>query len=261
MGVVGKRSVDSWLGFRSVGVHYFRLVISTPLPDTDAPMPRFAVSSRFLAPLGLLVVSTQVTPLSALQLGGRPAEEWALVLESGRRLGSLEIDEVVSRMGLQQGDVVADVGAGTGVFVVSLARAAGATGTVLAVEVDPGFLPMIEQKAVDGGVENVQTVLGEFGDPKLPRRDIDVAFFHDVIHHIEGRQDYLQATARYMAPGSRVVVVDYHGGRPGAPHGNQPELQITLPQLREWMRVAGFELTEEFDLFDEKFFVVFTKRE
>jgi len=202
-----------------------------------------------------------MTPLSALQLGGRPAEEWALVLESGRRLGSLEIDEVVSRMGLQQGDVVADVGAGTGVFSVALARAVGPTGTVLAVEVDPGFLPMIEQKAVDGGVENIRTVLGEFEDPKLPRRDIDVAFFHDVIHHIEGRQAYLQATARYMAPGSRIVVVDYHGDHPGAPHGDQPELRITLRQMREWMSVAGFDLTQEFDLFEEKFFVVFTKRD
>ncbi len=225
-----------------------------------SPMLR-PMSFRFLAPLGLLVVSAQMTPLSALQLGGRPAEEWAIVLESGRRLGSLEIAEVVSRVGIQPGDVVADVGAGTGVFSVSLARATGPTGVVLAVEVDRGFLPMIDQKAMDGGVENIETVLGEFTDPKLPRRDIDVAFFHDVIHHIEGRQAYLQATARYMAPGSRLVVVDYHGGRPGAPHGDQPELQITLPQVREWMRVAGFELTQEFDLFDEKFFVVFTKRE
>jgi ubiquinone/menaquinone biosynthesis C-methylase UbiE len=220
-----------------------------------------SVSFRFLAPLGLLVVSAQMTPLSALQLGGRPAEEWALTLESGRRLGRLEIDEVVARMALQPGDVVADVGAGTGVFSVSLARAVGPTGTVLAVEVDPGFLPMIEQKAVDGSVENIRTVLGEFEDPKLPRRDIDVAFFHDVIHHIEGRQAYLQATARYMAPGSRIVVVDYHGDHPGAPHGDQPELRITLRQMREWMSVAGFDLTQEFDLFDEKFFVVFTKRD
>ena len=220
-----------------------------------------SVSFRFLAPLGLLLVSAQMTPLSALQLGGRPAEEWALTLESGRRLGGLEIDEVVSRMGLRQGDVVADVGAGTGVFSVSLARAVGPTGMVLAVEVDPGFLPMIEQKAVDGGVENIRTVLGEFEDPKLPRRDIDVAFFHDVIHHIEGRQAYLQATARYMAPGSRIVVVDYHGDHPEAPHGDQPELRITLRQMREWMSVAGFDLTQELDLFEEKFFVVFTKRD
>jgi ubiquinone/menaquinone biosynthesis C-methylase UbiE len=219
------------------------------------------LASLGLVPISALAISAHMTPLSALQLGGRPAEEWAIVLESGRRLGSLEIDEVVSRMGIQPGDVIADVGAGTGVFAVSLARATGPTGTVLAVEVDPGFLPMIAQKAVDGAVENVQTVLGEFTDPKLPRRDVDVAFFHDVIHHIEGRQAYLQATARYMAPGSRVVVVDYHGDRPGAPHSGQPELLITLRQVQEWMSVAGYDMTQELDLFEDKFFVVFTKRD
>jgi len=221
-----------------------------------------SLSLRFLAPLGLLVVSAQVTlPLSALQLGGRPAEEWALTLESGRRLESLEIDEVVARIGLEPGELVADMGAGTGVFSVSLARAVGPKGTVLAMEVDPGFLPMIEQKALDGGVTNVQTVLGEFEDPRLPRRDIDVAFFHDVLHHIEGRQAYLQRTATYMAPGSRIVIVDYHGDHPGAPHRGQPELLITLAQVREWMRAAGYDMTQEFDLFDEKFFVLFTKRD
>ena len=177
-----------------------------------------SVSFRLLAPLGLLAVSAQLTPLWALQLGGRPADEWALTLESGRRLERLEIDEVVARIALQPGELVADMGAGTGVFSVSLARAAGPTGTVFAVEVDAGFLPMIEQKAMDGGVRNVQTVLGEFEDPKLPRRDIDVALFHDVLHHIEGRQAYLQTTARYMAPGSRIVVGRLPWGSPrGAP--------------------------------------------
>jgi SAM-dependent methyltransferase len=220
-----------------------------------------SVRFRLLAPLGLLAVLAYLTPLSADQIGGRPAEEWALTLESGRRLEGLEIEEVVARIGLQPGELVADMGAGTGVFSVSLARAVGPTGTVFAMEIDPGFLPMIEQKAVDGGVGNVQTVLGEFEDPKLPRRDIDVAFFHDVIHHIEGRQAYLQTTARYMAPGSRIVVVDYHGGHPRAPHRNQPEMLITLEQVRDWMGVAGYDMTQEFDLFEEKFFVVFTKRD
>ena len=219
------------------------------------------VNSRFLAVLGVLAVSAPMAPVSALQLGGRPAEDWALVLESGRRIEGLEIDEVVSRIGLQPGEVVADMGAGTGIFSVSLARAVGPTGTVLAVEVDPGFLPMIDQKALDGGVDNIQTVLGEFQDPRLPRRDVDVAFFHDVIHHIEGRQAYLRTTARYLAPGSRIVVVDYHGDHPRAPHGGQPELLITLAEVTEWMAAAGYDMTQEFDLFEEKFFVVFTKRE
>jgi len=158
------------------------------------------VSFRVLAVLGLMAAVTPMAPLSALQLGGRPAEDWALVLESGRRIEGLEIDAVVARIGLQPGEVVADMGAGTGIFSVSLARAVGPSGTVLAMEIDPGFLPMIEQKAVDGGVTNVQTVLGEFQDPKLPREDVDVAFFHDVIHHIEGRRAYLRTTASYLAP-------------------------------------------------------------
>ncbi len=197
-------------------------------------------------------------PLEA-QLGGRPAEQWALVLESGRRLGSLEIENVVSLIGIEEGQVVADLGAGTGVFSVPLARAAGTTGTVLAVEVDQGFLPMIDEKARQAGLENVQSVLGEFTDPNLPRRDVDVAFFHDVLHHIDERQSYLLAVASYMAPGSRMVVVDYDMNQPGVPHGNQPEMLISPQQVAEWMANAGFVVSREVDLFEEKFFVIYTK--
>ena len=217
-------------------------------------------SFRIYALFGALAGSVPIGSLSATQLGGRPAEEWAITLESGRRLGGLEIDEVVSRMGLSRGDIVADVGAGTGVFSVALARAVGPTGSVLAVEIDPGFLPMIEQKAVAGGVSNIHAVLGAYTDPQLPRNDVDVIFFHDVLHHVEGRAAYLQATAKYVPSGSRIVVVDYHGGHPDAPHGDQPELQITLEEVTGWMDAAGLAMSREIDQFEDKFFVVFTKR-
>ena len=82
---------------------------------------------------------------AAAQLGSRPAGQWAVTLESGRRLQGLEIQRVVSLLGLQAGDVVADIGAGTGVFSVPMALAVGPPGTVLAVEVDAGFLPMIAE--------------------------------------------------------------------------------------------------------------------
>ncbi len=209
--------------------------------------------------VALFTVPLVVAAPLAAQLGGRPAEQWALILESGRRLGRLEIENVVAQIELQPGQVVADIGAGTGVFLVPLARAVGASGTVLAVEVDQGFLPMIEEKAREAGVENVQVVLGEFEDPKLPRRDVDVAFFHDVLHHIEQRQAYLLTVASYMAPGSRIVVVDYDKNQPGVPHSNQPELLIGPEQVAEWMAVAGFEVSRELDLFEDKFFVIYTK--
>jgi predicted RNA methylase len=209
------------------------------------------VSLRVFVLLGLLA-----PPVSA-QLGSRPAAEWATVLESGRRLASLDIENVVARMSLEPGDVVADIGAGTGIFSVPIARAVGPTGTVYAVEVDGGFLPIIESKAREAGLSNVRTVLGEFGDPKLPVRNIEVAFFHDVLHHIQDRAAYLRALAGYMAPASRIVVVDYDRSHPATPHQNEPEMLISQDEVTAWMAAAGFRPVQEFELFEEKFFVVY----
>jgi len=198
-------------------------------------------------------------PLSA-QLGSQPADRWALTLESGRRLESLEIEEVVAAIGLRPGETVAEIGAGTGIFSGPLARGVGTSGRVYAVEVDAGFLPMIDAKAREQGLTNITSVLGEFGDPKLPVRDIDVAFFHDVLHHIEGREAYLRTLAGYMAPGSRIVVVDYDKNVPGIPHSDQPAMLIGPDEVAGWMRSAGFEVTREVDMFPDKFFVVYTRR-
>ena len=196
-------------------------------------------------------------PVSA-QLGGRPAEEWAITLESGRRLASLEIQEVVDRMNLEPGEVVADIGAGTGVFSVPMARAVGASGRVISVEVDPGFLPMILAKAALEDVNNISAVLGGFLDPRLPRDDVDVAFFHDVLHHVDDRQAYLTEVAKYMGPGSRMIVVDYNMNVEGVPHQNQPEMLISPEQVAGWMSGVGFEVSHEIEMFDDKFFVVYS---
>lgn len=215
--------------------------------------------SRAAAAAALVVFSGVAAPLSA-QLGGRPAEEWAAVLESGRRLSSLDLENVVAKMSLRSGDVVADIGAGTGIFTIPMARAVGSTGEILAVEVDGGFLPMILEKASGEGLSNVRPVLGEFGDPKLPRQDVDVAFFHDVLHHIQDRDGYIRALAPYMDSASRIVVVDYHGEHEANPHRNEPEMLIRLDEVTGWMNGIGFELAETIDLFDEKFFVVYRRR-
>jgi cyclopropane fatty-acyl-phospholipid synthase-like methyltransferase len=221
--------------------------------------PRYRRPAPIAAALGTICLLVSAVPLAA-QLGSQPAERWAITLESGRRLEGLEIQRVVDAIGLQPGEVVADIGAGTGIFSVPMARAVGSGGVVLSVEVDPGFLPIIETKARENGVSNITAVLGEFGDPRLPRRDIDVAFFHDVLHHVEQRAAYIQALAAYMPAGSRIVVVDYDKNVPGVPHSNQPEMLIGPEDVATWMSEAGFAVTREIEMFDDKFFVEYTKR-
>jgi len=207
--------------------------------------------------LGLLVLLGGLSAASA-QLGSRSADDWATVLDREQRVSGLKIREVVSRLNLESGDVVADIGAGTGVFSGPLAQAVAPAGTLLAVEIDQGLLDHIAQRARQEKVTNIQPVLGEFDDPKLPTR-VDVAFFHDVLHHIEHRQAYLKKLATYLEPDGRVVVIDLIFDRPDGPHRNQPEMHITQEQVRRWMAAAGFPVMQEIDLFEDKFFVVFRR--
>lgn len=197
------------------------------------------------------------TPLSG-QLGTRPTEEWIETLDGKARIATLKIDEVVAAMQVRPGQTVADIGAGTGLLSVPVAKAIGPRGRVFAVEIDAGFFPSIQKRASDSGVANIQTVLGSFTDPKLPVTTVDLAFFHDVLHHVDKRGEYLKTLAKYIAPAGRIFVVDFEGGR--GPHVQQPELQVSRQQLAGWMKDAGFTQVADAKLFDDKYVLTFARK-
>jgi ubiquinone/menaquinone biosynthesis C-methylase UbiE len=202
-----------------------------------------------------LVLSTP--SIGSAQLASRPAEEWSKTLEQPSRLEGLKIAEIVTKLGLKPGQVVADLGAGTGVFSVPMGKAVGTGGKVYAVEIDKGYFPMIEGKAKEGNLSNVKTVLGQFTDPKLPGQDVDVAFMHDVLHHVEDRAGYLRSAARYLKRDGRFVVIDYKGDQ--GPHKDQPNLIVSEAQVTGWMKAAGLIKVQNIDLFPDKYFLIFSK--
>ena len=215
------------------------------------------IQRMFVGVVGLVLLYVVTTP-AAGQLGSRPAEEWTKTLDGPVRVAGMKIDEIVAALKLHPGQTVADIGAGSGLLDVPLARAVGPSGRVYAVEIDAGFFPEISKRAGAAGVSNVETVLGKFTDPALPVRNIDVALFHDVIHHVENRAAYLRTLAGYLAPSGRIVVIDYEGGR--GPHREQPDLEVTREQLIGWMSDARFAQVEDVKLFPDKYFLVFAKK-
>jgi predicted methyltransferase len=210
----------------------------------------FVASGACLLALGFSVAASA-------QLASRPAEEWSKTLDQPSRLEALKVTEIINRLGLKPGQVVADLGAGTGVFSVPMAKAVAANGKVYAVEIDKGFFPMIDAKAKEAQLSNVRTVPGEFTDPKLPAQDVDLAFMHDVLHHVEDRASYLKNAARYIKPGGRFVVIDYRADQ--SPHRDQPNLIVSEEQVTGWMKAAGFNRVERVALFTEKYFLVYSR--
>jgi len=186
------------------------------------------------------------------QLAQRPAEDYIKSMDRPDR--DLKVNEVIARLRLKPGDIVADVGSGSGAFSVPMAKAIAPNGILYAVDIDQKMLDFVAERAKKEGVTNLKTVLGEFDDPKLPVKTVDVAFFHRVLHMIEHRQAYVNATAKYLKPDGRIVVIDKNPE-------DSPDSWMWLKQsdVDTWMAALSFYPAEKFAVFDDRYFVSYQR--
>jgi ubiquinone/menaquinone biosynthesis C-methylase UbiE len=215
-------------------------------------------------------------PLQAWQIGSRPAAEWIPHLEDSQRVAGLKINDVIQKIGVKPGMVVADIGSGSGVFTRPFAKAVGATGKAIAVDIDSALLSYIYERAAKEGIKNIETHLAVPDDAKLSGPIVDVAFFHDVLHHIEHADLYMKNLARYIKPDGRIVIIEnaahagHHGPAADDPnaqmhrtmehHGQQVEMSSEREKVDAMLAAAGFRPAQEFDLFGaNKFFVIYAR--
>jgi ubiquinone/menaquinone biosynthesis C-methylase UbiE len=166
-------------------------------------------------------------------------------------------DAVVRRLGLRRGDVVAEIGSGPGYFTARLARAVGSAGHVYAVDPEPALLGALRDRL--DGVRNVTPVLGRPNDPMLPPGRCRVALIVNAYHHFEKPVPYLRELARLLAPGGRLVNVDWDARE--TPVG--PPVERRIPRdafLRDAAR-AGLTLVGEDRFLPYQYFLVLRRRE
>jgi arsenite methyltransferase len=208
-------------------------------------------SSRFLV-TALAVAITVVTGASAQQ---RDPRQYQQTLENPDRVAALQVDRVIGVLGVTQGMRVADLGAGTGVFTLPLARAAGTTGKVYAIDVDAGLLAIVAEKAKAAGVSTIETIAAGATDPKLPE-PVDLLFICDTMHHLPNQADYVKQFAKLLRPGGRVVVIDFAEGKWPAGHES---FTITPKQVDAWMEAAGFTRSATHTFLATNFFHVYQR--
>lgn len=128
--------------------------------------------------------------------------------EDKDRAAMLRIELVMNLMGLREGSVVADIGAGGGWFAMLAARRVGEKGTVYAQEINEEFIKYIARRAEKEGFKNVKTILGTADDPKLPEGKLDAVLILNAYHEFEQPLTMLRKIKLAMKPGGRLAFIE-----------------------------------------------------
>ncbi|MCX7664284.1 MAG: methyltransferase domain-containing protein [Gemmataceae bacterium] len=117
--------------------------------------------------------------------------------------------KLIEALNMKEGDVVADIGAGTGYHVFRMAPLVGKTGKIYAVDIQPEMLDMIKAKATKKKVENIELILGKEDDPKLPEEKIDLILMVDVYHEFAYPYEMTEKMIKALKPSGRLVFVEF----------------------------------------------------
>lgn len=164
--------------------------------------------------------------------------------------------EVITALKLKPGEVVADIGAGSGYFTFRLARHVGDTGRVYAVDVSPDMIVHLNRRVRDLQLKNVVSILAAPDDPLLADASIDRFFICDTWHHIENHASYLALMKKMLNPGGQVVMIDFKKAE--TPVGPPMEMRISRVDLLTEMEANGFKLAAEHTFLPHQYFLVFT---
>jgi len=140
------------------------------------------------------------------QVMGHEGAGW---LERPEREKEEQPAKLLPLLKLKAGEVVADIGAGSGYYTFKLAELVGPDGKVYAVDIQPEMLALIRKRMKDKGIPNVIPHLGKTSDPKLPDASIDLILMVDVYHEFSHPYEMTEAMIKALKPGGRLVFVEF----------------------------------------------------
>jgi predicted methyltransferase len=163
-------------------------------------------------------------------------ERFIGVFEGESREIFAQRNEIVSACKLKPGMVIADVGAGTGLFTKLFSDAVG-----------------------PNGIKNVETVLGTDVSANLPENSVDMVFICDTYHHFEFPERMLQSIRKALKPEGQIVLIDFHRIEGKSKQWTLDHVRAGQEVFTGEVREAGFEQVEDNALLKENYFVRFKK--
>ncbi|MEM1089011.1 MAG: class I SAM-dependent methyltransferase [Pseudomonadota bacterium] len=177
-------------------------------------------------------------------------------LERPERVREERTDLLVQNLPLEPDDIIADIGAGTGYFSFPMA-ARVPEGKVLAVDIQPEMLAIIEQRKRTAAVNNIDTVLGTERDPGLPEAAVDLILIVDAYHEFSYPREMGLGLARSLKPGGQLVLIEYRGEDPRVPIKRLHKM--TEQQAKKEMAAIGLTWERTLSLLPQQHFMIFRR--
>ena len=188
------------------------------------------------------------------QVMGHQAADW---LDRPEREAEEAPTLLLQSLKLKPGQVIADIGAGSGYLTFPMAKMVAPKGKVYAVEIQQEMLDIIHQKMPEKGVTNVETVLGTISDPKLPDNSVDLILMVDVYHEFDHPWEMTTAMVRALKPGGRIVFVEYRKEDPEVPI--KLVHKMTEKQVKREMSLHPLKWVETIGVLPRQHIIIFKK--
>jgi ubiquinone/menaquinone biosynthesis C-methylase UbiE len=152
---------------------------------------------------------------------------------------------MLENLGVKPGMTVCDMGCGNGYHTLRLAKLVGPEGKVLGVDIQREMLQFLTERAEKDGIANVEPIHGSVIDPQLPEASVDLILCVDVYHEFSHPEQMLSAMRRSLAPGGRLVLVEFRAEDPTVPI--KPLHKMSKKQINKELAANGFKLVKEYD--------------
>lgn len=186
---------------------------------------------------------------------GHQAADW---LERPEREEEEKTQLLIDALKFRPGEVVADIGAGTGYLTRRIAPKVLPRGKVYAVEIQQEMLDLLTNKLAGIGITNVVPALGTIVDPKLPANSVDTIIMVDVYHEFDHPYEMTASMCRALKPGGRIVFVEFRGEDETVPIKRVHKM--TEAQVKKEMAPHPLAWKETISVLPWQHIIVFTRR-
>lgn len=229
--------------------------------DAAAETPAPSVPPLAPVPAQAPLVIPGAAPSLNRPYDGADFDQWVRIFERPGREIFEQRFKIVKALGVHPGMRIADIGAGTGLFAVLLARATGPEGIVYAVDVSPDFIAGIEERAREYRVENIVPVLNDQSTTGLDPGSIDLALICDTYHHFENPGAMLDSLHEALAAYGQLVIIDYERragfSSPWIMHHVRAGRETVIKEVES----AGFRLLDDTPVLSGSFFLRFGRND